>query len=100
MEITRHTKTGYSIPAETVATQRPDSAPKTAGTASSAPMLTSSEPAPEPRLDQLQEAMRKLPEVDLEQVAAIKQAIARGELSSDVRVLAQSILAYHRGSDL
>ncbi len=97
MEITRHTNAGYSAPAETVATKRTDAAP--AAKAATA-MLTSSEPAPEPRLDQLQEAMRKLPEVDLEQVAAIKQAIARGELSSDVRVLAQSILAYHRGSDL
>ncbi len=44
--------------------------------------------------------MRALPEIDLDQVAAIKKALANGELSSDVKVLAHSILAYHRGTDV
>jgi negative regulator of flagellin synthesis FlgM len=40
-----------------------------------------------------------MPEVDLERVAALKQALQRGELSSDPAELASSMLAYHRGND-
>lgn len=92
MEISKHIKTAYSLPADAAAGTKaePASTAKSAAVAAKA----------EPRLEQLQEAMRALPEVDMDQVTAIKQALARGELSSDVKVLAHSILAYHRSSDL
>lgn len=53
----------------------------------------------EPRLEQLQDALRSLPEVDLDKVAQLKAALARGELSSDPAALAGSMLTYHSGSD-
>lgn len=92
MEISKHLKAGYSLAAEAASSTKTESAStaKTAAVAAKA----------EPRLEQLQEAMRALPEIDMDQVTAIKQALARGELSSDVKVLAHSILAYHRSSDL
>jgi negative regulator of flagellin synthesis FlgM len=92
MEISRNIKAGYSAPAETASSAKTEavSPEKVAAVSAKA----------EPRLEQLQEAMRALPEVDMDQVAAIKLALARGELSSDVKVLAHSILAYHRSSDL
>jgi negative regulator of flagellin synthesis FlgM len=47
----------------------------------------------------MHDALRAMPEIDLDRVAAIKQALQRGELSSDPAELAGSMLAYHRGSD-
>ncbi len=93
MEISRHIKSGYSAPTEASATTKTDAVAQ--AKAASAQGNTS-----EPRLEELQEAMRALPEIDMDQVTAIKQALVRGELSSDVKVLAHSILAYHRSSDL
>jgi negative regulator of flagellin synthesis FlgM len=92
MEISRNITAGYSAPAEPVASPNRETAGQ--------PKVQAPGQKPEPRLEQLQEAMRALPEIDMEQVAAIKKALARGELSADVKVLAHSILAYHRGSDL
>ena len=92
MEISRNTKTGYSAPAETATSAKTDAASQPKVAAASAKAV--------PRLEQLQEAMRALPEVDMDQVTAIKLALGRGELSSDVKTLAHSILAYHRSSDL
>lgn len=92
MEISRNIKAGYSAPAEPVASTKTEAAEQ--------PKVATAVPKPEPRLEQLQEAMRALPEIDLDQVAAIKKALANGELSSDVKVLAHSILAYHRGTDV
>ncbi|UUA73951.1 MULTISPECIES: flagellar biosynthesis anti-sigma factor FlgM [unclassified Cellvibrio] len=94
MEISRHIKSGYSAPTEASASGKTDAVAQ-AKAAASAQSSTA-----EPRLEELQEAMRALPEIDMDQVTAIKQALARGELSSDVKVLAHSILAYHRSSDL
>jgi negative regulator of flagellin synthesis FlgM len=95
MEISRNIKAGYSTPAEATSSAKAD-----ATNAASAEKAAATGPKPEPRLEQLQEAMRALPEIDMDQVTAIKQALARGELSSDVKVLAHSILAYHRGTDV
>lgn len=92
MEISKHLKAGYSLPGEAATSTKTEPA-STAKTAAVVAKV-------EPRLEQLQEAMRALPEIDMDQVTAIKQALARGELSSDVKVLAHSILAYHRSSDL
>lgn len=94
MEISRHIKSGYSAPTEASSTGKTD--PITPAKASVSAQGSNAEP----RLEELQEAMRALPEIDMDQVTAIKQALARGELSSDVKVLAHSILAYHRSSDL
>ncbi len=95
MEISRNIKAGYSTPADVTSSTKAD-----ATNAASAEKVAAAGPKPEPRLEQLQEAMRALPEIDMDQVTAIKQALARGELSSDVKVLAHSILAYHRGTDV
>lgn len=104
MEISRHIQSIFSASAEAPTAGKNDAAVqavsqlKAAGSATS----TSSEKKQqtEPRLEELQEAIRALPEIDMEQVATIKKAIARGELSVDVKVLAHSLLAYHRGSDV
>lgn len=96
MEISRHIKSGYSVPAEAANAGKPDAITPSKNGASTSAQGSKTEP----RLEDLQEAMRALPEIDLDQVATIKQALARGELSSDVKVLAHSILAYHRSSDL
>ena len=50
-------------------------------------------------LEQMHDALRAMPDIDLERVAAIKQALQRGEISTDPAELAGSMLAYHRGSD-
>jgi len=92
MEISRNIKASYSTPTEAVTSAKTDAA--------SSPKAAAVSQKPEPRLEQLQEAMRALPEIDMDQVTAIKQALVRGELSTDVKVLAHSILAYHRSSDL
>jgi negative regulator of flagellin synthesis FlgM len=47
----------------------------------------------------MHDALRAMPDIDLERVAAIKQALQRGEISTDPAELAGSMLAYHRGSD-
>lgn len=50
-------------------------------------------------LDGLREALRDLPEVDLDKVQAIKAALARGDIASDPQTLARAMLARQRGSD-
>ncbi len=53
----------------------------------------------ESNLEVLRDAMRSVADVDLEKVAAIKQALNCGEIVSDSVALAGSMLAYHGGSD-
>lgn len=53
----------------------------------------------EPRLEELQNAMRDLPDVEANKVIAIRQAIARGEIGIDSVTLAKLMATYHRGSD-
>mgnify|MGYP000926732230 CR=1 FL=1 len=43
--------------------------------------------------------MSRLPEVDLDRVAAIKLALQRGDINIDSAALASSIVSYHSGSD-
>lgn len=52
-----------------------------------------------PALEQIQSALGQLPQVDLEKVAAIKAALASGELATDSASLATAMLTYHRGAD-
>lgn len=92
MEISRHLKPGYSIQAETRPAVKTEAAP-------AAKDSTLRNASGEPRLEQLQEAMSRLPEVDLDRVAAIKLALQRGDITTDSAALASSIVSYHSGSD-
>jgi len=94
MEISRQIKPGFSVQGETpraLKNERPGPAAAASSTAKPA--------TGEPRLEQLQETLRSLPEIDLDKVAAIKQALQRGEILSDSAALASSMLSYHSGSD-
>jgi negative regulator of flagellin synthesis FlgM len=90
MEISRQFKPAIAMPSET-APARPAS------------VRTAVQPAARPAeslpLEQMHDALRAMPEVDLDRVAAIKQALQRGEISTDVGDLASSMLSYHRGND-
>ncbi len=90
MEISRHFKPAIATPTET-ASVRPVSARPAAQLAA-----RQAESLP---LEQMHDALRAMPEVDLDRVAAIKQALQRGEISTDVGDLASSMLSYHRGND-
>ena len=91
MEISRHLKPSLS-PASDAPAQVQNARAQSSGNARASV-------SQEPRLEQLQEALRSLPEVDLDKVAQLKAALARGELSSDPAALAGSMLTYHSGSD-
>ncbi|MFV9684660.1 flagellar biosynthesis anti-sigma factor FlgM [Ectopseudomonas mendocina] len=91
MEISRHLKPSLNLPSDAPAqVQRARPQPGASARAST---------SQEPRLEQLQDALRSLPDVDLDKVALLKAALARGELSSDPAALAGSMLTYHSGSD-
>lgn len=91
MEISRHLKPSLNLPSDASA-QVQSARVQPSGNARAGA-------SQEPRLEQLQDALRSLPEVDLEKVALLKAALARGELSSDPATLASSMLTYHSGSD-
>lgn len=92
MEISRHFKPSVNLPSDAPAKVQSARSQQAGNTAAPAA-------GDEPRLEQLQSALRSLPEVDLDKVAALKQALARGELNSDPQALAGSMLTYHSGSD-
>ncbi|SEM63213.1 anti-sigma-28 factor, FlgM family [Pseudomonas sp. ok272] len=93
MEISRPFKAGFNVPSETSAlsnAERPGP--------SAAASMTARSPAP--RLEHVQDALRSLPDIDLDKVAAFKLALQRGEISTDTAALASSMLSYHSGSDV
>lgn len=90
MEISRQFKTA-SVTSTELSTAR-----QVAARPAAQPAARQTESLP---LEQMQEALRAMPEVDLDRVAAIKQALQRGEISTDVGELAGSMLSYHRGND-
>lgn len=90
MEISRHFKPSLATITDT-ASVRPASPRSTVQ-----PAARQAESLP---LEQMHEALQAMPEVDLDRVAAIKQALQRGEISTDVGELASSMLSYHRGND-
>jgi negative regulator of flagellin synthesis FlgM len=94
MEITSQRTPGYTLPSDATAPAKLD-----APTPAKADVSTVAKPT-EARLDVLQDAMRSLPDVDMDKVAAAKNALLRGDLSTDIAGLASSILSYHRGSDV
>ena len=50
------------------------------------------------RPDALRAALQALPDVDLDRVAALRQALAEGSLDTSPENLATDMLAFHRGS--
>lgn len=89
MEISRHLKPALTAPSD-------------APTARQQPQPAAQQAAERPTtlpLEQMQDALRAMPEVDLDRVAAIRQALQQGEISTDPAELAGSMLAYHRGTD-
>lgn len=52
----------------------------------------------EARPDALRSALRAVPEVDLDRVAALRQALQDGALDSSAEALASDMLAFHRGT--
>lgn len=71
------------------------SEPTAQTTAGRRPATTESLP-----LERLQASLAGAADVDLDRVAAIRQALADGKLSTDLAELAASMLAYHRGAQL
>lgn len=90
MEISRHFKPASVTPSELSSARQPAARPTVQ------PAVARQEALP---LEQMHDALRAMPEVDLDRVAAIKQALQRGEISTDVGELASSMLSYHRGND-
>lgn len=100
MEITRQLQPGYSTSTDSAsATNAPAKVESTKLDANTLDANTTSSAPTEPRLEQLQEAMRQLPDVDMGKVLAIRHALARGELSIDSSTLAKLMASHHRGSD-
>jgi len=87
MEINRHlnlTPTPVSEPA---------AASRGAREATSAPVAPGGADARP--LEQLQDALRALPEVDLDKVESLRKALREGSLDSSAGALASGILIYH-----
>lgn len=93
MEISRHFKPASVTPVTPVELA---SARQASVRPSAQPAVRQAENLP---LEQMHEALRAMPEVDLDRVAAIKQALQRGEISTNPGELAGSMLSYHRGND-
>lgn len=90
MEISRHLKPAITATSDaSVARQQPQRAEQQ-------PAARAATTLP---LEQMQDALRAMPEVDLDRIAAIRQALQQGEISTDPAELAGSMLAYHRGTD-
>lgn len=55
-------------------------------------------PAASMPLEELHAELNALPEVDLDKVNAVKQALQRGEINLDMGSLSRSMMAFHGGS--
>lgn len=93
MEISRPLTPGYPIKAEATSAAKTENG-KAVKASAAAPAKVG-----EPNLEQLQSAMDRLPEVDMDRVEQIKLALSRGEIPLDNAALAKEMLAYHSGSD-
>jgi len=93
MEISRTQTAVYNAPAET---QSPSRQAQAAPARNVRQQQLLAENLP---LENLQDALDKLPAVDMDKIAEIKAALARGEIALDDAALAKSMLSYHRGSD-
>jgi negative regulator of flagellin synthesis FlgM len=95
MEITRQLKPSLNLSSEAPA-QVKSPRVSTAALSSTAPVAAVSSESLQ--LEQLHHALDQQPEVDLDKVAALKLALARGELNTEPAALASSMLDYHRAS--
>lgn len=93
MEITRQLTSTALATSESAKTARSERAAPVAETSASATVNDSLQ------LDDMQETLRAMPDVDQDRVAQIRRALLNGELANDTRMLATSILSYHRGND-
>ncbi|EIF8958789.1 flagellar biosynthesis anti-sigma factor FlgM [Vibrio parahaemolyticus] len=50
-------------------------------------------------LDRAQAEMKSLPDVDMEKVEQVRNALARGELSLDTKALSKAIMQFHTGHE-
>lgn len=91
MDISRPSSNGFR-PVTELSTGTPGERPQATN---SAPSL----PPAELSLEALQAALQALPSVDLDRVAAVRQALSEGRLDTSAEGLAADMLAYHRGSD-
>ncbi|EHD0104511.1 flagellar biosynthesis anti-sigma factor FlgM [Vibrio parahaemolyticus] len=50
-------------------------------------------------IDRTQAEMKSLPDVDMEKVEQVRNALARGELSLDTKALSKAIMQFHTGHE-
>ncbi|EGR3113518.1 flagellar biosynthesis anti-sigma factor FlgM [Vibrio parahaemolyticus] len=50
-------------------------------------------------IDRAQTEMKSLPDVDMEKVEQVRNALARGELSLDTKALSKAIMQFHTGHE-
>ncbi|MBM5114181.1 flagellar biosynthesis anti-sigma factor FlgM [Vibrio parahaemolyticus] len=50
-------------------------------------------------IDLAQAEMKSLPDVDMEKVEQVRNALARGELSLDTKALSKAIMQFHTGHE-
>ncbi len=50
-------------------------------------------------IDRAQAKMKSLPDVDMEKVEQVRNALARGELSLDTKALSKAIMQFHTGHE-
>ena len=93
MEISRQFKPAFNVQSETPALSKAERSSPSAPANAPARSSTS-------RLEHVQDALRNLPDIDLDKVAAFKLALQRGDIATDSAALASSMLSYHSGSDV
>ncbi|HCH4147793.1 flagellar biosynthesis anti-sigma factor FlgM [Vibrio parahaemolyticus] len=50
-------------------------------------------------IDRAQAEMKSLPDIDMEKVEQVRNALARGELSLDTKALSKAIMQFHTGHE-
>ncbi|MCA2492114.1 MULTISPECIES: flagellar biosynthesis anti-sigma factor FlgM, partial [Vibrio] len=50
-------------------------------------------------IERAQAEMKSLPDVDMEKVEQVRNALARGELSLDTKALSKAIMQFHTGHE-
>ncbi|MCH7345270.1 flagellar biosynthesis anti-sigma factor FlgM [Pelomonas sp. CA6] len=76
---------------------QPAQAAQDAGPAAAAPAMRTADKLESGVLKPAQEALAALPEIDHDKVAALREALAKGEIRFDAGRLAQLIQRYHGG---
>lgn len=96
MEISRPSQAGFAALSESQSAQRSEPQPVRTEAASTR-VLPSKDNL---RLDRMQQTLREMPDVDAARIAQIRLALGSGEIPADARLLASSIVSYHRGTDV